>query len=111
MSSRTELYDDVVDVTSLSVLDVVEINKSLSSSLSALDVVQIKIVVMDKVKSMRSVMIMELAPRKSYPLALFSVKKRKIRYPSPIGVVLPSQAIQQCASLYIYISSEKLIVV
>ncbi len=43
VSSRTELYDDVVDVTSHSALDVVEIKLfSLSSSLSALDVVAIK---------------------------------------------------------------------
>ncbi len=45
-SSRTDLYDDVVDVTSFSALDVVKINEIktcflLSSSLSALDVVEI----------------------------------------------------------------------
>ncbi len=33
MSSRTELYDDVVDVTSLSALDGVEIHIASSSSL------------------------------------------------------------------------------
>ncbi len=43
VSSRTDLYDDVVDVTSYSALDVVAIKTffSLSSSLSALDVVEI----------------------------------------------------------------------
>ncbi len=44
-SSRTDLYDDVVDVTSFSALDVVEIKKtflSLSSSMSALDVAETK---------------------------------------------------------------------
>ncbi len=47
MSSRTDLHDDVVDVTSFSALDVVEQKKkSLSSSLSlsALDVVEIIII-------------------------------------------------------------------
>ncbi len=45
MSSRTDPDDDVVvDVTSLSALDVVEIKSfvSFSSSLSALDVVEMK---------------------------------------------------------------------
>ncbi len=44
MSSRTDLYDDVVDVTSfLALLDVVgRKGTSLSASLSALDAVEIK---------------------------------------------------------------------
>ncbi len=42
MSSRTDLYDDVVDATSFSALDVVEIKTcfSLSASLSGLDVLK-----------------------------------------------------------------------
>ncbi len=43
VSSRTELYDDVVDVTSSAALDVVEIKSLTSSSLSALDVDEINI--------------------------------------------------------------------
>ncbi len=44
VSSSTDLYDDVVDVTSFSALDVVETKTfwSLSSSLSALDVIDKK---------------------------------------------------------------------
>ncbi len=42
-SSRTDLCDDVFDVTSFSALDVVEINSWLSMSLSALDVVELNV--------------------------------------------------------------------
>ncbi len=40
VSSGTKLCDDVVDVTSLSALDVLEIKSLMSSSLSAPDVVE-----------------------------------------------------------------------
>ncbi len=50
MSSRTELYDDVVDVSSFLALDVELTLSSSFLSLSALDVVEINIILHDDVE-------------------------------------------------------------